>query len=298
VTLRRARTGIDAVKLRRRNSHQKISHRTAMGMKIDGGRFAANLDDAIALADLDGFRQARVRSAKAGLLAARRSGSPASSKPPVACQPSSRVQRSRRIARYRWLSVRSPMVKDTKRLSPRVAVRPVWELPIEYSVSTRATRICLPAVTAMAAARSMLWAAPPLVMAIEKLIEKGRLIAAHLLQAPADQVSFVDGRFVVQNTERAIAIPRTGRCREGSRNLPEGLTPGLDGSATNTTDLYTFPNGCHVAEVEIDPDTGVVAARSLPLVDDFGSLINPRVALGQVIGGVVQGIGPVACWSM
>jgi carbon-monoxide dehydrogenase large subunit len=130
-----------------------------------------------------------------------------------------------------------------------------------------------------------------LVMAIEKLIEKGRLIAAHLLQAPADQVSFADGRFVVQNTERAIAIRELADAAKDPANLPEGLTPRLDGNATNATDLYTFPNGCHVAEVEIDPDTGVVRLDRYTIVDDFGSLINPRVALGQVIGGVVQGIG-------
>ena len=74
-------------------------------------------------------------------------------------------------------------------------------------------------------------------------------------------------------------------------NLPEGLAPGLDGSATNDCDLYTFPNGCHVAEVEIDPDTGLVRLDRYTIVDDFGSLINPRVALGQVHGGVAQGIG-------
>ena len=128
-------------------------------------------------------------------------------------------------------------------------------------------------------------------MAIEKLIEKGRLIAAHLLQAPADQVSFADGRFVVQGTERAIEIGKVADAARDAANLPEGLTPGLEGSATNSSDLYNFPNGCHVAEVEIDPDTGVVRLDRYTIVDDFGSLINPRVALSQVHGGVAQGIG-------
>ncbi|MDO9062587.1 MAG: molybdopterin-dependent oxidoreductase, partial [Bradyrhizobium sp.] len=67
--------------------------------------------------------------------------------------------------------------------------------------------------------------------------------------------------------------------------------PGLEGSAANNSDLYTFPNGCHVAEVEIDPDTGVVRLDRYTIADDFGRLINPRVALGQVHGGVAQGIG-------
>jgi carbon-monoxide dehydrogenase large subunit len=128
-------------------------------------------------------------------------------------------------------------------------------------------------------------------MAVEKLIEKGRLIAAHLLQAPVDQVSFADGRFVVQGTGRAIAIGKVADAARDPANLPEGLTPELEGSATNGSDLYTFPNGCHVAEVEIDPETGVIRLDRYTLSDDFGSLINPRVALSQVHGGVVQGIG-------
>jgi carbon-monoxide dehydrogenase large subunit len=129
------------------------------------------------------------------------------------------------------------------------------------------------------------------VMAIEKLIEKGRLIAAHLLQAPSDRVAFADGRFVVQGTERAISIRELAEAARDPANLPEGLTPGLDGDASNTNDLYTFPNGCHVAEVEIDPDTGIVRLDRYTIVDDFGRLVNPRLALGQVHGGVAQGIG-------
>ena len=92
-------------------------------------------------------------------------------------------------------------------------------------------------------------------------------------------------------TERAIEIGKVADAARDPANLPEGLTPGLEGSATNSSDLYNFPNGCHVAEVEIDPDTGVVRLDRYTIVDDFGRLINPRVALGQVHGGVVQGIG-------
>src|SRR5205085_7888922 len=112
-----------------------------------------------------------------------------------------------------------------------------------------------------------------------------------LLQAPLDQVSFEAGRFVVQGTGQSIEIAKVAVAARDAANLPEGLASGLDGSATNDCALYTFPNGCHVAEVEIDPDTGLVRLDRYTIVDDFGSLINPRVALGQVHGGVVQGIG-------
>ncbi|MDP1908492.1 MAG: molybdopterin-dependent oxidoreductase, partial [Hyphomicrobium sp.] len=149
----------------------------------------------------------------------------------------------------------------------------------------------LPGGNGHGGARSMHMGGTALVMAVERLIEKGRLIAAHLLQAPVDQVSFVDGRFVVRSTERAIEIGQVAEAARDPANLPEGLTPGLDGNAANTSDLYTFPNGCHVAEVEIDPETGVIRLDRYTIADDFGALINPRVALGQVHGGVVQGIG-------
>src|SRR4029077_20448498 len=164
-------------------------------------------------------------------------------------------------------------------------------LPVEIFRFQQGDTDFLPGGNGHGGARSMHMGGTALVMAIRNLIEKGRLISAHLLQAPADQVSFADGRFVVQGTERAIEIGKVGEAARAPPNLPEGLTPGLEGSANNNSDLYNFPNGCHIAEVEIDPDTGVVRLERYTIADDFGSLINPRVALGQVQGGVAQGIG-------
>jgi carbon-monoxide dehydrogenase large subunit len=288
VNLASRRTGIDAVKLRRRNIIKKFPHRTAMGMKIDGGRFGANLDDAIALADLDGFRKRRGRSAKAGLL--RGIG--------IACFLETARGVPTEFARAAFeadgavsLAVGTQSNGQGHETAyPQVAAD-LLGLPIEVFRFDQGDTNLLPGGHGHGGARSMHMGGTALVMAIEKLIEKGRLIAAHLLQAPVDQVSFIDSRFVVQNTERAIAIRELADAAKDPGNLPEGLTPGLEGSATNTTDLYTFPNGCHVAEVEIDPDTGMVRLDRYTIVDDFGGLINPRVALGQVIGGVVQGIG-------
>jgi aerobic carbon-monoxide dehydrogenase large subunit len=257
-------------------------------MKIDGGRFGANLDDALALADLDGFRKRRVRSAKIGLL--RGIG--------IACFLETARGVPTEFARAAFAADGAVSLavgtqsngQGHETAYPQVAAD-LLGLPIEVFRFHQGDTDLLPGGHGHGGARSMHMGGTALVMAIEKLIEKGRLIAAHLLQAPVDQVLFVDGRFVVQNTERAIAIRVLADAAKDPANLPEGLTPGLDGNATNTTDLYTFPNGCHVAEVEIDPDTGVVRLDRYTIVDDFGSLINPRVALGQVIGGVVQGIG-------
>ena len=288
VNLAAIRTGIDAVKLRRRNIVSKFPHRTAMGMKIDGGRFKANLDDAIALADREGFRKRRKQSEKAGLL--RGLG--------IACflETSRGVPLEMARAAFEADGTVSLAVgtqsngQGHETAYPQVAAD-MLGLPIDAFRFQQGDTDLLPGGNGHGGARSMHMGGTALVMAIEKLIEKGKLIAAHLLQAPADQVSFADGRFVVQGTERAIEIGKLADAARDPANLPEGMTPGLEGSATNSSDLYNFPNGCHVAEVEIDPDTGVVRLDRYTIVDDFGSLINPRVALSQVHGGVVQGIG-------
>jgi carbon-monoxide dehydrogenase large subunit len=288
VNLASVRTGIDAVELRRRNIVRRFPHRTAMGMTIDGGRFAANLDDAIALADFDGFRKRRRQSKKAGFL--RGIG--------LACFLETARGVPTEFARAAFeadgtvsLAVGTQSNGQGHETAyPQIAAG-LLGLPITRFRFRQGDTDLLPGGHGHGGARSMHMGGTALVLAVEKLIEKGRVIAAHLLQAPLDQVSFEGGSFVVRGTERAIEIRELADAAGDAANLPEGLAPGLDGSATNNCDLTTFPNGCHVAEVEIDPDTGLVRLDRYTIVDDFGRLINPRVALGQVHGGVAQGIG-------
>ena len=288
VNLASARTGIDAIKLRRRNIIRSFPHRTAMGMKIEGGRFKANLDEAVVLADFDGFRKRRTRSARAGLL--RGIG--------IACFLETARGAPNEFARAAFeadgtvsLAVGTQSNGQGHETAyPQIAAD-LLGLPIDAFRFRQGDTDLLPGGNGHGGARSMHLGGTALVMAIEKLIEKGRRVAAHLLQAPVDQVLFADGSFVVQGTDRAIDIGKLADAARDPANLPEGLAAGLDGNAKNSSDLYTFPNGCHVAEVEIDPDTGVARLDRYTIVDDFGALINPRVALGQVHGGVAQGIG-------
>jgi carbon-monoxide dehydrogenase large subunit len=288
VNLAAVRTGIDAVKLRRRNIVGQFPHHTAMGMKIDGGRFGANLNDAVALAGFDGFGKRRRQSRKAGFL--RGIG--------VACFLETARGVPTEFARAAFeadgtvsLAVGTQSNGQGHETTyPQIAAD-LLGLPIDAFRFHQGDTDLLPDGHGHGGARSMHMGGTALVLAIEKLIGKGRLIAAHLLQAPLDQVAFGDGCFVVQGTGRAIEIRELADAARDGTNLPEGLAPGLEGSATNDCALYTFPNGCHVAEVEIDPDTGLVRLDRYTIADDFGSLINPRVALGQVHGGVAQGIG-------
>lgn len=122
-----------------------------------------------------------------------------------------------------------------------------------------------------------------------KVIEKGKKLAAIVLES--DEVEFKDGLFVARGTNRSIPLLELHEKSLNINNLPEGLEKGLTASASYTKPASTFPNGCHIAEVEVDPETGVVRVVNYTVVDDFGVVINPLVVEGQVHGGMVQGLG-------
>ena len=141
-------------------------------------------------------------------------------------------------------------------------------------------------------ARSMHMGGAALCKAVDVMLAKGTTIAARLLQASPAQVAFADGRFIVRDDpSRGIDLISVARAARDPANVPDGETPGLDTYVWNLLDLITYPNGCHIAEVEIDPDTGAVTLERYTAVDDFGTLLNPMLTLGQIHGGVVQGIG-------
>jgi carbon-monoxide dehydrogenase large subunit len=125
----------------------------------------------------------------------------------------------------------------------------------------------------------------------ERIIEKGRKLAAHLLEAAPGDIRFVEGDFKIAGTDRRIDILTLAAKARDPRNLPEGMTPGLDEKGRYDFAGCTFPNGCHAAEVEIDPETGKVALLRYTAVNDFGRVVNPLLLEAQVHGGVAQGIG-------
>lgn len=141
--------------------------------------------------------------------------------------------------------------------------------------------------------RSLYMAGNAIVMASDEIIKRGREIAGHALEAATADIEFTDGRFTVAGTDRGIGLLDLARAiREGKVNLPPELAEkGLNEEAIFTRSAPTFPNGCHICEVEIDPDTGVVDVVDYSVCDDFGKVINPMIVNGQVHGGIVQGIG-------
>jgi carbon-monoxide dehydrogenase large subunit len=132
-----------------------------------------------------------------------------------------------------------------------------------------------------------------LIGAAAKIIEKGTQIAAHALEAAEQDIEFAAGKFVVAGTDKAIDIQAVARLAFNPAALPRGMDSGLSASATFAAVAATFPNACHVAEVEIDPETGVVRLVRYLAVEDVGTVLNPLLLGGQMHGGIVQGVGHV-----
>jgi carbon-monoxide dehydrogenase large subunit len=126
-------------------------------------------------------------------------------------------------------------------------------------------------------------------MASQKIVEKGKKIAAHLLQSQAESVSFKDGVFATQTA--SVTLQEVAKAAHDPSKLPDGLEAGLDEEVTFNGKAENFPNGAHVCECEIDPDTGVIEIVNYVAVDDCGVVLNPFIVHGQVYGGVAQGVG-------
>jgi carbon-monoxide dehydrogenase large subunit len=139
--------------------------------------------------------------------------------------------------------------------------------------------------------RSLAVGGSALMAAADKVIAKGKRIAAHMLEAAVDGVDFEDGQFRVRDSNQSLSFGEVAFAAYVPANYPEDLEPGLSEKAFYDPENFTYPAGTHVAEVEIDEDTGVVRLVNLVAVDDFGNLINPLIVHGQVHGGLAQGAG-------
>src|SRR6266566_2175227 len=127
--------------------------------------------------------------------------------------------------------------------------------------------------------------------ATEKVIERGRRIAAHLMEAAHQDVVWRDARFTVAGTDRGVTLAAVARAAYVPKQLPPGLEPGLSETASFAPPAVTFPNGTQVCEVEIDVETGEVRVVRHTVVDDVGRMVNPMLVKGQIHGGIVQGLG-------
>jgi aerobic carbon-monoxide dehydrogenase large subunit len=284
--------GRDPADLRRQNLIASFPHKTAMGMAIDSGGFVANLDAAVARADTKGFEARRAASSRAGKL--RGIG--------VGCFLETSRGAPNEGAEVRFESdgtVTVAVGTESNGQGHETAYAQIAAdrlgVPMQAIRYVQADTRAVKSGAGHGGARSMHMGGAAVVKAIDAALAKARSLAAHLLQASEDELAFADGSFAVRGSAgeqgRAIALPALARSADDPANLPDGMTRGLAVHVMNMTDVFTFPSGCHVAEVEIDPETGAVTLLRYTAVDDYGRLINPLLTDGQVQGGVTQGIG-------
>ena len=139
--------------------------------------------------------------------------------------------------------------------------------------------------------RSLAVGGSAIVKSLEKIKEKGTKIAAHLLEASAEDLDFSDGKWTVKGTDKSVAFGDVSLTAYVPHNYPEGLEPGLDETSFYDPANFTYPFGAYMAVVEVDPDTGKVDLKRFIACDDVGNVVNPMIVDGQIHGGVAQGIG-------
>lgn len=144
--------------------------------------------------------------------------------------------------------------------------------------------------------RSLVVGGEAVVRAADKVIEKAKPFAAHLLEASVDDLEFKDGRYAVKGTDKGVGITEVALATFASHNYPDHLEPGIDADATYDPVDFSFPHGTHLCAMEVDTETGASTIRKYVCVDDIGQVINPLIVEGQVHGGLVQGIAQ-ALWE-
>ncbi len=139
--------------------------------------------------------------------------------------------------------------------------------------------------------RSLAVGGEALAKACDKIVTKGKKIAAHLMEAAEGDIEFKDGKFTVAGTDKAVPIGQVAFTAYVPHNYPQGLEPGLEETAFFDPPNFTYPAGTYICELEVDPGTGEVDIQRFVAVDDFGNVVNPMIVEGQVHGGLAQGIG-------
>jgi carbon-monoxide dehydrogenase large subunit len=284
-------TGVDPALLRRRNHvpAAALPYTAASGMTYDSGDFTGLLDRALEAADWKGFKERRSASRKRGLLRGRGIGQYLEvTAPPIKEMGGIRFEKDGTVTiltgtldfgQGHWSAFAQVLV--SKLGVPFDAVRLV------QGDSDR-----LIAGGGTGGSKSIMASGAAILEAGEKVIERGRLFASHALEAGVEDIEFRAGNFRIAGTDRAIGIMELARrLNEGSLRPPPELPATLDVDHVHESAPSAFPNGCHVAEVEIDPETGTTRVVRYTAVNDFGTVINPMLVEGQLHGGVVQGIG-------
>jgi aerobic carbon-monoxide dehydrogenase large subunit len=295
--------GLDRAEIRRRNfiPPAAMPYKTPIGPTYDCGDFPKIFARVLELSDYAGFAKRRAEAARRGKL--RGIG--------MACYvESSGVAPSRfagmlgaRVGFYEAASIR---------IGPDGAVRAALGthnhgqghattfaqiivsrlgVPVEQIEIVEGDTGEVPQGTGTFGSRSIAIGGSALDRAADKIVAKGKLIAAHLLETAPGDIDFTGGVFTVAGTDRRIAFTDVAQAAYAAHNLPPDVEPGLQDTAVYDPPNFAFSNGAHVCEIEIDPDTGRIELAGFWAVDDIGTVINPMIVDGQIHGGIAQGIG-------
>ena len=284
------RLGVAPQELRRRNfiRPEATPYATPLGLVYDSGDFARNMEDALATADVAGFAMRRAAAAARGryrgigyAVYIEQSGMPPDEFAELRFDPDGTLTM--------LMGTQSSGQGHQTAYAQLAAER--LGLPLDKIRVVQGDTAAIAFGRGTGGSRSLPVGGASVDAAAGKLIAKGRRVAAHLLEAAEVDVAFADGVFRIPGTDREIAIAAVARAAFNPAQLPDGVEPGFAESGHFTPPAPTFPNGCHVCEVEIEPDTGHVDIVRYLVVDDFGTVVNPLLLRGQVHGGVAQGVG-------
>ena len=284
--------GLDRVELRRRNlvAHTDMPYAAANAMVYDSGEFEAILDQALNLSRWSDFESRRQASARQGRL--------------------------RGIGLCCFLEVAGGILEEPADLrfhedgtvSLHMGAQAIgqghqstYPILIADRLGIQPSQVRLvtgdsdqtPGIVATVASRSTMMVGSASALACDEAIRRGQLLAAHVMEAAPEDVVFKQGSYQVVGTDQSIGLLELTARLKNLGPRPEGLPASLDNVSKFVSPGMSFPNGCHVCEVEIDPDTGVIEVKHYTAVDDVGVMLNPDVIEGQIMGGVAQGLGQV-----
>jgi aerobic carbon-monoxide dehydrogenase large subunit len=282
----------DPVLLRRRNMITRLPYKTAMGLNYDCGDFVGNQQKVLALADWQGFPQRRAEARRRGRLRGiglanpiEKAAGPGQEFAEIRFHPSGNV--TLLMGSKNQGQGHETTFKQV--LAEKLGLDPNGIQYIDGDTDRVAFGIGTNGSRSTVIGGSALW------LAADKIIAKGKRLAAHLLEAAEDDIEFSvgdeGGSFAVAGTDRRLSLTDVAKAAFRAPALPPGLEGGFFETGTFAPDDFTYPNGSHVCEVEIDPETGALEIVNYVVVDDVGTVVNPVGLHGQIHGGVMQGLG-------
>ncbi|HVA15092.1 MAG TPA: xanthine dehydrogenase family protein molybdopterin-binding subunit [Stellaceae bacterium] len=286
---------IDAAELRRRNTvpASAMPYTTAMKQVYDGGDFAKNLADALALAEQGGLAARRDAAKKRGKILGFG----------VATAVAATGGRDFEFAEVRF-DASGTVTLITGSMDHGQGHGTVFKQVLSEKLGIDADNIryeygdtdLVDNGVGTFGSRSAILAGGAITMAAEKLIEKGKKIAAHMMEAATGDIVFENGNFAIAGTDRKVSMAQVGKHSFDWGQLPNDVEIGFTERANyGPANASTFPSGAHICEIEIDAETGKLTLTRYSAVDDVGTVLNPLICEGQIQGGIVQGLGQALC---